>query len=215
MVGFYNYTVILTYIGTLCGIVGIYECAMGRPWIAIILLLACGFCDMFDGAIAKTKKDRTDVEKKFGIQIDSLSDFISFGLLPAMIGYSVGMNKWYHVIVFCLFILCALIRLAYYNVTEDERQKQTNERRKHFEGLPVTNTALIFPIFFSFSNFFGKQQNFTIFYMILMIIVALLFVIKFKMFKAGKRGLTVVAFFGLALVIWIGINFSNLIEFWS
>ena len=51
--------------------------------------------------------------------------------------------------------------------------------------------------------------------MILMIIVALLFVIKFKMFKAGKRGLTVVAFFGLALVIWIGINFSNLIEFWS
>ncbi len=215
MVGFYNYTVILTYIGTLCGIVGVYECAMDKPYIAICLLLACGFCDMFDGAIAKTKKDRTEVEKKFGIQIDSLSDFVSFGLLPAMIGYSVGMKTWYYVIVLCLYVLCALIRLAYYNVTEEERQQQTTERRKFFEGLPVTNSALIFPVFFSFSNFFGRQQNFTIFYCILMVVVAMLFVIKFKMFKAGKKGLTVVACFGALLLVWIIVNFPNLIKFWS
>lgn len=67
MLGVYNYTVILTYIGMLTGLAGI-GLAMrgGLPWALLCLLLA-GLCDMFDGTIASTKKDRTPQEKRFGV----------------------------------------------------------------------------------------------------------------------------------------------------
>ena len=43
------------------------------------------------------------------------------------------------------YVLCALIRLAYYNVTEEERINDNKGPREFYEGLPVTNSALIFP----------------------------------------------------------------------
>lgn len=92
MIGFYSYTVILTYIGFVCGSVGLYFAANGSTNMAIIMLMLAGFCDMFDGKVAKTKKDRTPEECRFGIQIDSLSDMVCFGLLPPMIAFSAGLH---------------------------------------------------------------------------------------------------------------------------
>ena len=81
MVGFYNYTVILTYLSLCSGITGIYfALAYSRPGIAVFCLLFSGFCDAFDGRIARTRKHSTEQEKRFGIQIDSLSDLLCFGL---------------------------------------------------------------------------------------------------------------------------------------
>jgi hypothetical protein len=51
---------------------------------------------MFDGKVARTKKDRTEQEKSFGIQIDSLSDLVSFGVLPAVIGFAM-VSQNYHI----------------------------------------------------------------------------------------------------------------------
>ena len=65
MIGFYNYTVVLTYAGFVSAVMGICMAASGNPVISIICLLFSGFCDMFDGKVARTKKDRTDAEKKF------------------------------------------------------------------------------------------------------------------------------------------------------
>ena len=86
MIGFYNYTVILTYLGTLSGFLGITFAFNEKPLIALICLIFAGLCDMFDGKVASTKQ-RTQQEKRFGIQIDSLSDVICFGVLPAVIVY--------------------------------------------------------------------------------------------------------------------------------
>ena len=119
MVGIYNYTVLMTYFGVVSAVVGIGLAMYGRTSMAIVCLMISGFCDLFDGSIARTRQ-RTENEKKFGIQIDSLADMICFGVLPAAIGYSVGMTKWFEFGVLALYVLAALIRLAYYNVTEDE-----------------------------------------------------------------------------------------------
>ena len=126
MIGFYNYTVILTYIGTISGILGIINAFNGNILNSIILLMVAGACDMFDGKVARSKK-RTKQEERFGIQIDSLSDVICFGVLPAIIGYNIGMNKWYSIIILLYFALGGLIRLAYFNVLEEERQDKTKE----------------------------------------------------------------------------------------
>ena len=115
--GFYNYTVWLTYIGMLSSVVGIGFACGGNITAAVICLMFSGFCDMFDGIVARTKKDRTDEERRYGIQLDSLSDVVCFGVLPVAIGYNIGATAWWQVAVMAAFALAGLIRLAYYNVT--------------------------------------------------------------------------------------------------
>ena len=86
MIGVYDYTVLLTYLGFASGVFGIIEAFNGRIFPAIICLMFSGLCDMFDGKVARTKKKRTVEERHFGIQLDSLSDLVCFGVLPAVIG---------------------------------------------------------------------------------------------------------------------------------
>ena len=77
MIGFYNYTVILTYMGLASSLIGIYLAMSGSHiTMAVIALMISGLCDMFDGKVARTRK-RTDDEKKFGIQIRSAILFVS------------------------------------------------------------------------------------------------------------------------------------------
>ena len=59
---------------------------------AVLCLALSGLCDMFDGKIARRKIDRTDDEKCFGIQIDSLCDMVCFGAFPILLAYSLGMR---------------------------------------------------------------------------------------------------------------------------
>ena len=145
MIGYYNYTVVATFLGLVSGVFGMLFAFTDKPLISLCLLMICGAIDMFDGKIAKTRK-RTDAEKRFGIQIDSLSDLICFGVLPACIGYSVGMRHPAFWIVLAAYVLAALIRLAYFNVSEEDRQKETTECRRSYEGLPVTCCSFILPM---------------------------------------------------------------------
>lgn len=82
MIGFYDYTVVVTYISLVSSILGMFCAIDGRLTLAVSCLAFSGLCDMFDGKIARTKKNRTDDEKSFGIQIDSLCDIVCFGIFP-------------------------------------------------------------------------------------------------------------------------------------
>ena len=94
LIGFYDYTVILTYLGLASSVLGMTRAIHGDYKFAIFCLAFLGICDAFDGRIARTKKDRTEDEKNFGIQLDSLCDVICFGVFPALICYLlVEMNK--------------------------------------------------------------------------------------------------------------------------
>ena len=146
MLGFYNYTVVLTYIGMLSGFVGVTFAMRGDIRAALICLVISGLCDMFDGLIASTKKDRTAEEKLFGIQIDSLSDLICFGVLPASIVYAYCLGGGVSLYVSSIYVLCALIRLAWFNVDEAARQKDSGGCREIYKGLPVTTAALFLPV---------------------------------------------------------------------
>ena len=96
--------------------------------------------------MARTRKNATDEEKSFGIQIDSLCDMVCFGVLPACIGFACGLNKWYHIAILALFVLAALIRLGYYNVMEMAQKNVDESGQRFFRGLPVTSIAIILPI---------------------------------------------------------------------
>ena len=90
MIGFYDYTVVVTYISLVSSIVGMFCAIDGKLTVAVFCLAFSGLCDMFDGKIARTKKDRTDDEKSFGIQIDSLCDIVCFGIFPIILDTNHG-----------------------------------------------------------------------------------------------------------------------------
>ena len=151
MIGFYNYTVILTYVSLLISTVGIFM-APSHPAAALLCLILSGVCDLFDGKIARTRKTSTDEEKRVGIQIDSLCDVICFGVLPAVIAIShasiAPIPPRGSIIAFLagLYVLCGLIRLAYFNVTEETRQASEGGCRSHYLGVPITTAAMVFPL---------------------------------------------------------------------
>ena len=211
--GFYHYGVILTYLSVVSAIVGICFSVGGRkeaiPAVGVICLLISGLCDSFDGAVARTRKNRTKEDKMFGERIDSLSDLIAFGVAPAMIGFGMQINRWYYIPVYALFVLCALIRLAYFDVTEEIRMEDENcGKRKFYEGLPVTNVAFILPIFFLIATMFPAQSFLYTFIMLFgYVAIAIAFVCKFKLPKVGVKGIFVII--GILLVILgilLGIN---------
>ena len=207
MIGFYNYTVILTYMGLASSLIGIYLAMSGSPiTMAVIALMISGLCDMFDGKVARTRK-RTDDEKKFGIQIDSLCDLICFGLLPAAIGYSVGMNKFYHIAIMIFFTLAALIRLAYFNVAEESRQVRTSEARREYEGLPVTSVALILPLFYSFRKDMGAL--FPDIYAFLLLLIGAAFITRFRLKKPKMKTMLIFIAVGAAEMIWLIYKVKN------
>lgn len=201
MIGFYNYTVILTYIGMLSSFTGIILSFNGKIYGAVIALLLSGLCDMFDGKIASTKKDRTKEEKMFGIQIDSLSDLICFGVLPAVIVYAMNKNN-VTVAFFCgFYVLCALIRLSFFNVDEANRQEETDERRTLYLGMPVTSSAVIFPLFYYICTKSGTVSN--IVSSCLMCLIGLLFISPLKLKKPGMIGKVILSTVGIIELVLI------------
>ncbi|MGN1480998.1 CDP-alcohol phosphatidyltransferase family protein [Porcipelethomonas sp.] len=201
MIGYYNYTVILTYIGLASAVTGIYFAMDGKHVIvSVIALLISGLCDMFDGKIARTR-ERTESEKRFGIQIDSLCDLICFGVLPGAIGYAVGMRQFYHIMILIFFTLAAVIRLAYFNVSEELRQTKSSDCRKTYEGLPVTSVALILPLFYSFRKDMGKM--FPDLYAALILIIGIAFITRFKVKKPKMRTMLIFIGIGVLEFIWL------------
>lgn len=209
MIGFYDYTVLLTYASLISATLGILICmdGQGHPFIGVFFLMLSGLCDAFDGKVARTKKNRTIQEKRYGVQIDSLADLVAFGVLPACIGNSMlrvlpsipevsrkhvsRMAGWPFVSIFytimAIYVLAALVRLAYFNVEEEIRNEKNEGVRKYYTGLPVTSASLIFPILLSFQ--YITPFDITPLYFVSMLIVSVLFVMPIPVRKPGTRAI--------------------------
>jgi len=197
MLGFYNYTVYLTYIGLISSVVGMSFAFAGDVQTALLCLLISGCCDMFDGKIARTKKDRTDDEKRFGIQIDSLCDVVCFGVLPALISFAAGCTAWWQIAIASLFVLCGVIRLGYFNVMEETRQKKESTNRKMYSGLPITASAIFVPLLMCFRHLMGGATPYAL--SALLAVLAVCYVAPLNVKKPGKWGGIVMLAVGAAV----------------
>lgn len=180
-------SVIMTYLGI---IFGIFAMAFAFSKMAfaevdyirysLIFLMLAGLCDMFDGKIARMC-DRTEEEKEFGIQIDSLADTVNFVTLPVVIMLSLGMTSVLDVCIYILFVSCGISRLGVFNCNANP-----NASVDYFTGLPVTSTAIIYPIL---GLFHGQVPSniFSIIYLVATFITAILFILKIKVPKLKKN----------------------------
>lgn len=179
IIGYYSKSVFITYLGVISGTIGMFLAFNHKITYALICLVISGICDAFDGKVARKCK-RTNNEKSFGIQIDSLADMVSFVFLPITIFYGLGYTNWYNVIIFAMFTLGGVIRLGYFNVVADEKGKDGPV--KYYSGLPVTASAIIFPVVY-IAKHLTAGPEFAIIYTLTMLFVSILYVLNFKLRK--------------------------------
>ena len=185
MIGFYDYTVILTYVSLASSVIGMTQAIHGRFKVAVVLLAFSGLCDMFDGKIARTKKNRSDDAKAFGIQIDSLCDVVCFGAFPALICYLLGVRGFLGMTVSALYCVSSVIRLAFFNVMEMNNALITEEGEKFYRGLPITSMAVALPLVFMI-QFFVPDRVFVVCLYLLLLVVGLLFIVDFRFRKPSN-----------------------------
>lgn len=225
MIGYYDYTVVLTYLSLLSGSMGIIVClsGIGHPFIGIFFLMFSGLCDTFDGKVARMKKNRTREEMNYGIQIDSLADMVAFGVLPPCVGVAMlrvssvftyiprmrptemgDKRVLYPIFLICIclfYVLTALIRLAYFNVMEEERSQKEEGARTAYVGLPVTSSALIFPTVMLVQ--YLTRGDLTLLYFGVMLITASLFISKIQVPKPHQKSLYLLLGIGALEFLWL------------
>lgn len=196
MIGCYNYSVILTYISLASSIIGMMLTLDEHTPYALVFLALSGLCDMFDGKIARAMKNRTEEEKRFGIQIDSLCDVVCFGAFPIILSYKLGMNNVIGIIILVFFGVASVIRLAFYNVKAEEPQEADGV--KYYYGLPITSIAIALPVIYMFRPLL--KDNFYILVHITVLLIGILFITNFKLKKPSNVVLAIlVAIVALAL----------------
>lgn len=197
--GFFNRAAPVTFAAVLCGLIGMWIALCGRVDVGMICLMMAGIFDMFDGPIARGKKGRIADEKRFGIELDSLSDVINFGFVPPVLLFASGLNDWFYIPLFLLYLLAGIVRLAYFNVMA-LRSMENTESVDHYIGVPITSAAGVFPLFWliarSLPDLFAKILLAT-----LMFIMAILFVSPVRVPKVKKRYYPLLLLYILALVI--------------
>lgn len=201
-IGFYDYTVILTYMSLISSVFGVTQAIHGSYKTAICALAVSGILDAFDGRVARTKKNRTEDEKNFGIQLDSLCDVVCFGVFPALICYLLGVRGALGLAIIFFYCTCAVIRLAFFNVLETKRQKEEGGCNKTYRGLPVTSIAFILPLTF-WLQFLVPDTVFVIALHIELLLVGFLFILDFKLKKPGLKTILALATIVLVTVVAI------------
>jgi len=204
LIGFYGFWVVITYFNAIAGLIGMYFALTGHIKYALICLMFAGLCDGIDGKVASLK-ERNDREKSFGIQIDAFSDIISFGIFPPVLGYALIKYEdpvfvFVYLVISVLFILAALIRLAYFNVIETEHLNR-KERRTFFEGLPVTSVSIFLPIIYSLCCVLNLPLSYL--YTIALVIIAILFVVRIKLPKPRGMALVFLILAALPAAVYI------------
>lgn len=212
MIGFYNYTVILTYLSLISSVLGMTFAIDGRPQLGVTCLAISGLLDMFDGKVARMKKDRTPDEKLFGIQIDSLCDVVCFGALPIIICYTANPYGMITKLILAYYGVCSVIRLGFFNVLETNRQREENGANKYYYGLPITSIAVVLPLVFLVSSL-SSAINFGFILKPSLFIVGTLFILNFKIKKPSNKVLALMVIVVAAALLWV--LFWSRFNLWS
>jgi CDP-diacylglycerol--serine O-phosphatidyltransferase len=147
MIRSYTPADVLTIANASCGTIAVFLCldymAFGdarRIWIAIALLPLALVCDVLDGYVARLSPRRQSV---LGADLDSLADVISFGLGPAVLGYTLGLRGGWDMVVLTFFVVCGVSRLARFNATASALTNADTGKVKYFEGTPIPTSVII------------------------------------------------------------------------
>ena len=198
----------LTLIGVCIGISTIKFAMDGNFTFAVLFLVVAAILDGLDGRVARLIKGTSD----FGKELDSLTDFVSFGIAPAFIVYFWELNKFGKIgwLIVLLFSVCCVLRLARFNLTKYEKNDEW--KNNFFQGIPspAGGCLILFPLMFELSNFsnFISLREITPYFMVLVSILLISKVPTFSFKKiAIRRNMTIF------LLLGVGLFFVSIIQF--
>jgi CDP-diacylglycerol--serine O-phosphatidyltransferase len=152
--------------GLLCTVLAIYYAILGIFPAAMIGLIWSVFFDWSDGIIARRLKGRSDKQREFGGQLDSLIDIVSFSICPAIILLSYGhFNPWFLPGAF-IIVATGVLRLSYFNVFG-------LVGKSTYMGLALDNNIIVLTYVFLFNNMVDQNIFTVALYLILMVLAAL------------------------------------------
>ena len=151
---------VITLAGLSFGLSAIRFALEGNFNLAIVNILFAGICDVLDGMLARLLRSESDL----GAQLDSLSDFLSFGIAPGLLVYMSIFNQGSSIGAFaCLaFIIFSCLRLALYNVRLESSKALDGAPAEHFfTGIPTPMGAvlILLPLTHSFMGFDWAYEN--------------------------------------------------------
>jgi CDP-diacylglycerol---serine O-phosphatidyltransferase len=137
----------LTLANASCGTIAIFLCLAyiddqrsSELWAAFILPVAALAFDVLDGYVARLNPRRQSV---IGGDLDSLADIVSFGVAPAVLGYTLGLRGLWDVVCLTWFVCCGISRLARFNATAAALTNAATGKVRYFEGTPIPTSVLI------------------------------------------------------------------------
>ena len=166
---------ILTLGGVCLGISSIKFSIDGNFNLAVILILLAAILDALDGRVARLIKGTSE----FGKELDSLTDFVSFGIAPVLILYFWELNNYGKLgwAIALIYSVCCVLRLARFNLTKNENDHEW--KNNFFEGIPSPAGGLLIltPLIYELTelNFNLNIKSLTPF---LTVLIALLLVSK-------------------------------------
>lgn len=178
-IGVYNLPNAITLLGLTLSLMSCFLSYGNKIEIAIVCFMYSGICDMFDGFVAR-KMDLNEEAKLFGVQLDSIVDVVSFGVAPSMIAFHLGFNTLLDYFLLIFYTCCATMRLAYFNIHGTSGEGKL----KFFTGLPVTFSAMIFPLVYM-SIFSGNEELYHNLIRGTFLTVAIMFILNIKIPKPG------------------------------
>lgn len=193
-IGIYRKCDWVTMTGTSSAILGIILASEGKTMYAVFCLIFSAICDAFDGVVARRFKSLKDYEV-YGVELDSLSDAIAFGVLPMMIVRNLSVHNIYTLLVSIFFCLTGVIRLAYFNMLSTTRRSDG----KQFIGLPITCSAIIIPLVYFITFIIGKEYR-EIIFPITLLVTGILYISPFKLKKLSTREKVVLSIMGLLVI---------------
>lgn len=189
VIGVWNLANCVTWLGIAAAVLALYFALAGNARLAMLVFLVSGLCDLFDGRVARMFK-RTDVEKAFGIQLDSFADTVSFVVFPAVFLLTLTAAPW-AVVLAILYILAGITRLCWFDIT-------TDGDTKYFAGVPVTYMALVLPLVFLIINK-AAADLLPVFTAAALAVMGILYVLNIRVKKPG--GVWYAVFGVLAIVL--------------
>jgi CDP-diacylglycerol--serine O-phosphatidyltransferase len=137
----------LTIGNAVCGTITLFLCldyvatdVRRYLWIAFFLLPLALVLDFFDGFVARKNRRR---QSTLGGDLDSLADVISFGVAPAVLGFTLGLRGGWDMVCLAYFVVCGVSRLARFNVTAAALSDAGTGKVKYFEGTPIPTSIVI------------------------------------------------------------------------
>ena len=162
MIRSYTWADVLTIGNASCGTIAIFLCLDYLAtdnrrflWAAFILLPTALVCDVLDGYVARLNKKRQSV---LGADLDSLADVISFGVAPAVLGFTLGLRGGWDMAILTYFVVCGVSRLARFNVTSAELADETTGKVKYFEGTPIP-TSIVIVLLLGVAQWLGRVDD--------------------------------------------------------